>query len=224
MQIANDAHSKWNLPIAIRIAQAMEPLEPMWQEDLTPPQPRGAAAAAGSHAHAGLHLRAAVDALAAAPVHRERLGQDRDAGPHLDRRYLRDAQGGDPGLGAPGAIPPHDATGPVNIFACAQICISSANAMMQEHVPAFFKGWYNDIVDPNLDIRDGYLHAPQNPGVGTRLRAGVRERSDAIVRVSDEPGESAIDAWEETDSNIPRSPRMRAELDRLRSERGPQHG
>ena len=25
MQIANDAHAKWNLPIAIRIAQAMEP-------------------------------------------------------------------------------------------------------------------------------------------------------------------------------------------------------
>jgi len=36
MQLANDAHAKWNLPIAIRIAQAMEPLEPMWQEDLTP--------------------------------------------------------------------------------------------------------------------------------------------------------------------------------------------
>jgi L-alanine-DL-glutamate epimerase-like enolase superfamily enzyme len=36
MQFANDAHAKWNLPIAIRIAQAMESLEPMWQEDLTP--------------------------------------------------------------------------------------------------------------------------------------------------------------------------------------------
>ena len=70
--------------------------------------------------------------------------------------------------------------------------------MMQEQVPSYYKGWYNDIVDPNLDIRDGYLHAPQNPGVGTRLRAGVRDRSDAIVRVSDEPGESAIDAWEES--------------------------
>ena len=48
--------------------------------------------------------------------------------------------------------------------------------MMQEHVPAFFKGWYNDIVDPNLDIRDGYIHAPQRPGIGTRLKAGVSER------------------------------------------------
>ena len=38
---------------------------------------------------------------------------------------------------------PHDATGPVNIFACAQICMSSPNAMVQEHVPSFYKGWYS---------------------------------------------------------------------------------
>ena len=36
MQIANDGHGKWNLPCAIRIAQAMEPFEMMWQEDLMP--------------------------------------------------------------------------------------------------------------------------------------------------------------------------------------------
>ncbi|MBI2503877.1 MAG: mandelate racemase/muconate lactonizing enzyme family protein, partial [Candidatus Latescibacteria bacterium] len=36
MQIANDGHGKWTLPVAIRIAQAMEPYEMMWQEDLMP--------------------------------------------------------------------------------------------------------------------------------------------------------------------------------------------
>ena len=36
MQIANDGHGKSNLPCAIRIAQAMEPYEMMWQEDLMP--------------------------------------------------------------------------------------------------------------------------------------------------------------------------------------------
>jgi len=227
MQIANDAHAKWNLPIAIRIAQAMEPLEPMWQEDLTPLL----------NPDALLRLQEATRTPVCIS---ERL---------LTRWQLRQfIENGSARIVMPDLIwtggisethkvailasahqvpfAPHDATGPVNIFACAHICISSANAMMQEHVPAFFKGWYNDIVDPNLDIRDGYLHAPQNPGVGTRLKPSVRERSDAIIRVSDQPGESPIDAWEETPlaAIIPRSPRMRAELVRMREERGPQRG
>ena len=120
---------------------------------------------------------------------------------------------------------PHDATGPVNIFACAHICISSANAMMQEHVPAFFKGWYNDIVDPNLDIRDGYLHAPQNA-----RRRHPAEAERARARRRDHPRQRP--AGREPDRRLgrygvlimPRSPRMRAELDRLRVERGPQLG
>jgi L-alanine-DL-glutamate epimerase-like enolase superfamily enzyme len=117
-------------------------------------------------------------------------------------------------------IAPHDATGPVNIFACSQICISSPNTMIQEHVPSFYKGWYNDIVDPNLDIRDGYLHAPRRPGVGTRLKAGLRDRRDAIVQTSDQPDESPIDSWDDTPHPTLRSSRMRAEVDRLREERG----
>jgi galactonate dehydratase len=219
MQLANDAHAKWNLPIAIRIAQAMEPLEPMWQEDLTPLL----------NPEALLRLQEATRTPVCIS---ERL---------LTRWQLRQfIENGSARIVMPDLIwtggisethkvailasahqvpiAPHDATGPVNIFACAQVCISSANTMMQEHVPSFYKGWYDEIVDPNLDIRDGYLHALQRPGVGTRLRADLRDRADAIVRVSDQPGESAIDAWGDAPA---RSERMQAEVDRLRAERGP---
>ena len=222
MQFANDAHAKWNLPIAIRIAQAMEPLEPMWQEDLMPLL----------NPEALLRLQEATRTPVCIS---ERL---------LTRWQLRQfIENGSARIVMPDLIwtggisethkvavlasahqvpfAPHDATGPVNIFACAQICISSPNTLMQEHVPAFYKGWYNDIVDPNLDIRDGYLHAPERPGVGTRLKAGLRDRPDAIVRVSDQPGESPIDHWEDAPNSTLRSPRMRAELERLRTERGP---
>jgi galactonate dehydratase len=225
MQFANDAHAKWNLPIAIRIAQAMEPLEPMWQEDLTPllnpeallrlQESTRTPVCISERLLTRWQLRQYIENGAARIVMPDLIWTGGVSETHKVAILASAHQ-------VPFA--PHDATGPVNIFACAHICISSPNAMMQEHVPAFFKGWYNDIVDPNLDIRDGYLHAPQNPGVGTRLKASVRERSDAIVRVSDQPGESLIDAWEETAFLTPRSPRMRAELDRLRAERGPQLG
>ncbi len=223
MQFANDAHAKWSLPIAIRIAQAMEPLEPMWQEDLTPLL----------NPEALLRLQESTRTpicISERLLTRWQLRQYIENG--SARIVMPDLiwTGGISEthkvaiLASAHQVPfaPHDATGPVNIFACAQICISSPNAMMQEHVPAFYKGWYGEVVDPNLDIRDGYLYAPQLPGVGTRLKPSVRERADAIVRVSDQPGESLIDAWDETDYAMPRSPRMRAELDRLRSERGPQ--
>ena len=220
MQIANDGHGKWTLPVAIRIAQAMEPYEMMWQEDLMP-----------------LHNPEALARLQAAtktPVCiSERL---------LTRWQLRQfIENGSARIVMPDLIwtggisetrkvailasahqvpfAPHDASGPVNIFACAQVCISSPNAMVQEHVPSFYKGWYNDFVDPNLDIRDGYLHAPQRPGVGTRLRDGVRERSDATVRVSNEPGYSLIDNW---GPHFARTPRNQALVDELKIERGPQ--
>ena len=219
MQIANDAHGKWNLPIAIRIAQAMEPLEPMWQEDLMPLL----------NPEALLRLQEATRTPVCIS---ERL---------LTRWQLRQfIENGSARIVMPDLIwtggisethkvavlasahqvpiAPHDATGPVNIFACAQVCVSSPNTMVQEHVPAFYKGWYNDVVDPNLDIRDGYLHAPQRPGVGTRLKAGLRDRPDAVVRVSDTPGESFIDLWDAPGH----SEAMQAEIDRLRAERGPQ--
>ncbi len=219
MQLANDAHAKWNLPIAIRIAQAMEPLEPMWQEDLTPLLNPDA-------------LRRLQESTRTPVCISERLLTRWQLRQYIENGAARIVM---PDLIWTGGISethkvailasahqlpiaPHDATGPVNIFACAQICVSSPNTMMQEHVPAFYKGWYGDVVDPNLDIRDGYLHAPQRPGVGTRLKVGLRDRSDATIRVSDQPGESPIDGWGAVEW---RGPRMQAELDRLRTERGP---
>lgn len=225
MQLANDAHAKWNLPVAIRIAQAMEPLEPMWQEDLTPllnpealrrlQEATRTPVCISERLLTRWQLRQYIENGAARIVMPDLIWTGGISETHKVAILASAHQ-------AP--IAPHDATGPVNIFACAQICVSSPNTMMQEHVPTFFKGWYNDIVDPNLDIRDGYLHAPQRPGVGTRLKAGLRERADAIVRVSDQPGESPIDAWDAMPHRTLRSARMQAEIARLRVERGPQAG
>ena len=220
MEIANDGHGKWALPVAIRIAQAMEPYQPMWQEDLMPLLNPEA-------------LRRLQEATRTPVCISERLlsrwqhrlfienGAARIVMPDLVWTGGLSETHKVAILASAHQVPlaPHDATGPVNIFACAHICLSAPNAMIQEHVPAFYKGWYRDFVDPNLDIRGGYLHAPQRPGIGTRLKPWVRERPDAIVAVSDQPGESPIDHWAPTPA---RSEAMQAEVDRLRRERGPQ--
>ena len=220
MQIANDGHGKWSLPAAIQIARAMEPYEMMWQEDLMPLL----------NPEALLRLQEATTAPVCIS---ERL---------LTRWQLRYfIENGSARIVMPDLIwtggisethkiailasahqvpvAPHDATGPVNIFACGHICLSAANAMIQEHVPSFYKGWYNDFVDPNLDIRDGLLHAPEAPGMGTRLKAGVRERSDVSIHTSDQAALSPIDHWS---PYAARSAATEAEVQRLHEDRAPQ--
>ena len=220
IQIANDGHGKWTLPIAIRIAQSMEPYEMMWQEDLMPLLNPEA-------------LRCLQEATKAPVCISERLLSRWQLRPFIENGSARIVM---PDLIWTGGISethkiailasahqvpvaPHDCTGPVNIFACAHICMSAANAMIQEFQPTFYNGWYKEFVDPNLDIRDGFLHAPQNPGIGTRLRPEVWQRSDVVVVVSDQPGESPIDAWYTAPV---RSAQMEEEIQRLRQERGAQ--
>ena len=187
IMIANDGHGKWALPQAIQIAEAMEPYDIMWQEDLMPLM----------NPSALLRLQEATSAPVCIS---ERL---------LSRWQFREfIENGSARIVMPDLIwtggisevykiavmasvhqvpvAPHDATGPVNIFACAQICMSIPNAMIMEHVRPFLHGWYNDFVEPNLPIEHGWLHAPQEPGIGTRLKAQVFDRSDVTVKVSDE--------------------------------------
>ncbi|MDP6666805.1 MAG: mandelate racemase/muconate lactonizing enzyme family protein [Dehalococcoidia bacterium] len=187
IKIANDGHGKWALPVAIQIAKEMESLDIMWQEDLMPLLNPDA-------------LRQLQEATSTPVCISERL---------LTRWQLREfiengaAQIVMPDLIWTGGISethriavmasahqvpvaPHDATGPVNIFACAHICMNSPNAMIMEHVRPYLYGWYGDIVDPLPPIEHGWLSAPQEPGIGTRLRPEVLERPDCETRVTDE--------------------------------------
>lgn len=226
MQIANDGHGKWTLPVAIRIAQAMEPYEIMWQEDLMPllnPQ----------------SLRELQNSTKTPICISERL-----LGRWQFRHFIENGSarivmpdliwtGGISEthkvaiLASTHQVPfaPHDATGPVNIFACAQVCMSSTNAMIQEFVPEFHEGWYGSYVDPNFEIEDGFLKAPELPGIGTRLKPDVLSRKDAHIRKSDVSKESLIDAWETFDTSGKRikfrTEKMEQEIQSLREHRGP---
>ena len=86
-------------------------------------------------------------------------------------------------------IAPHDCVGPVNMLACAHICMATPNVMIMEYNRAMHRGWYRDFIDPDFRVEDGFLYAPEGPGLGTRLRPEVKERRDAVTRVSSEARE-----------------------------------
>jgi len=76
-----------------------------------------------------------------------------------------------------------------------------------------------------FEIEDGFLKAPELPGIGTRLKPDVMSRKDAHIRKSDVSKESLIDAWETLDTSGKRiklrTEKMEREIQSLREHRGP---
>ena len=191
MDIANDAHAKWNLVQAVRIVHAFEPYRLMWHEELIP--------AFNEEAHRRLQAETRTPIAAA-----ERLMSRYQFRRFIETGAARIAMmdiawtGGISEakkiavLASAHQLPvtPHDCIGPVNMFAAAAICMSQVNVMIMEYNRAMHRGWYGRVVDPDIRVQDGYMHAPELPGIGTRLRPEVRDRPDATVVVSDEPREN----------------------------------
>ena len=189
MQIAVDGHGFWSLHAATRIARALEPYNIAWLEEMLSPR------------NVDSHLRLAHETTIPICL-AERFVTRYQFREFIERGAVEIVM---PDLIWTGGISetkkiavlaethqlpvcPHDATGPVNLFACAHICMNIPNAMLMETVRHFYEGWYGDLVTPNVDIRNGHLLAPEGPGLGTRLRPEVRRAPDVSVRVSDRAG------------------------------------
>jgi galactonate dehydratase len=185
VEIAIEMHALWNYPSALRIARALEPYDLMWLEEPMTPDPVDDLARLAREVRIPLCVserlftryafRRVLELGAAHIVMPDiiwtgGISEGRKIATMAEAYHL--------------PIAPHDCTGPVNVFACLHLCASAPNAQFMETVRAFYRGYYGDIVDPNIEVRDGRVLFPTAPGLGTRLRPEVRERSDASVQVS----------------------------------------
>jgi L-alanine-DL-glutamate epimerase-like enolase superfamily enzyme len=185
MEIAIELHSRWSLPAAIRIAKALEPYDVLWFEDSLTPDPVDDLArlvqetrlpiCVSERLFTRYAFRQVLERKAAHIVMPDiiwtgGISESKKIANMAEAYHL--------------PIAPHDCTGPVNIFACLQLCASCPNTMIMESVRAFYRGYYNQFVTKNLDVREGYIHFPETPGIGTSLRPEVLERKDAIVQTS----------------------------------------
>ncbi len=67
-----------------------------------------------------------------------------------------------------GVVPHAVPSGPVAVAALVQLGICVPNWEVQEHVPQDGPQW-TDVVDRVIEVRDGYLIAPDGPGLGIEL-------------------------------------------------------
>jgi galactonate dehydratase len=185
MDIMVELHSLWDLPMAKRITAALEEFNPFWFED---PVKMDNLSAVAELARSTRVPITASETLGTRWSFRELLEQRAAGIVMLDVSWCG-------GLSEARKIAtmteayqlpvaPHDCTGPVVLMASVHLSMNATNALIQETVRAFLTGWYTELVTHLPRIENGYVYAPEGPGLGTELLPGLEGRPDAVVRIS----------------------------------------
>jgi len=186
MQIAVEGHSRWDLHSALRIARALEPYDVLWMEDFLQPDSAADLARLARESRVAQSVserlftrhafRRILDADCAHVVMPDLvwtggLSEALKIAAMADTHHL--------------SVAPHDCTGPVNLFACLQLCAAIPNAMIMETVRGFCEGYYRDVATPDVPLREGRaLLERLGPGLGVSLREQFLSRSNLERRLS----------------------------------------
>ncbi|MEO1719135.1 MAG: mandelate racemase/muconate lactonizing enzyme family protein [Pseudomonadota bacterium] len=186
MEIAAELHGLWSRPMAIKVANALEDIAPMWVEDPVFLD----------------HLQSVSD-VAAATTCPIALGETR--GSLADYRTLYELGGVSMAImdvtwcggvsvakrvatmGEAYHMPVafHDCTGPVALTISTHLALNTPNCWVQEIVRAFYYGWYHRFLTELPPIKGGQITVPEGPGLGTALQPDVKMRDSVTVRRSD---------------------------------------
>jgi len=185
MEIAVEMHNLWSLPAAIRIAKALEEFEPMWFEDPV----RMDNLDALSQFKAATHIpTCASETVSTRFAFREMLERHATSIVMLDVAWVGGISEARriASLAETHHLPfaPHDCTGPITLMASVHLCMNAPNALIQETVRAFYRGWYPKLVTQLPRIEDGYVYTPEGPGLGLALLPEVLKRADVTLQTS----------------------------------------
>ena len=170
MEILLDGHGFFQLPAALRIAEAMRDLKPLWLEDVM--RIDNADTLADFRDKAQLPI--AVSEMF--PTREEyRLVLEKRAADYVmidptwvggiseTRRLAELAQS----YNVPATM--HDCTGPLTLFAGMHVATAVPNVVFQESVRAHIRTFYSSLIETNISIEHGFGIPPTGPGLGTRL-------------------------------------------------------
>ncbi|MCE9589599.1 MAG: mandelate racemase/muconate lactonizing enzyme family protein [Planctomycetes bacterium] len=165
-----DGHAHFQLPVALQIAEAFRPLRPFWLEDVLKMdnldtladfrrQSRMPISASEmllcAPDYAQLMEKRAADYVMIDPTWVGGISETMRIG-HLAQAYNL-------------PVSMHDATGPLTLFAGLHALAALPNGLYQETVRAQIAGAYKDLIDVDVQIRDGSLPVPRGPGLGVKI-------------------------------------------------------
>lgn len=167
IELMLDGHGFFSLSAAIRIAQAMEEVRPLWLEDILRPD--------SIHAMIDLRSRSNVpiavsEMLTLSDQYRQILEANAAdyimidptwvGGITATRRIAEFAQV----YNVPTLM--HDCTGPMTLFAGLQVASSNTGVAFQETVRAHLATLYPLFIDQNVSVSEGHLPLPTEAGIG----------------------------------------------------------
>jgi galactonate dehydratase len=170
VEILIDAHGRFDVPTAVRLANRIAPYRIGWFEEPVPPE--------NPDALRQFRARSSVPVCVG-----ERLYTRWQFRPVLERQLAEYIMpdvirtGGISELRKIAAmaeaffvpVSPHDATGPITMIAGAQTMMATANFYRLE-IAYSELDQYNRALMPPLDVRGGYFYVSDRPGLGHDLR------------------------------------------------------
>jgi len=173
IMVAMDAHWKFSVNDAIKLAQAVEPYDLLWLEDPVPPENLEAQRhvthstrtpiCTGENLYRKHGYRELIEKQAARIIAPDipKMGgllEAKKVADHADLYYI--------------PIAPHNVASPVGTVAGAHVCAAMNNFLVMEFhshdVP-----WWSDLVQGEPPIVDGFIHLNESPGHGLTLNEDV---------------------------------------------------
>jgi galactonate dehydratase len=183
-----DGHGFFMLPAALRIAEALAPLQPLWLEDVlkmdnleTLIDFRRQSRTPISVSEMLLSRADYARVLAANGADYVMIDPTWVGGISETVRLAHLAQA----YNVP--VTMHDCTGPLTLFAGLHVNAAVPGCCFQETVRAHIRTFYRDLIDANVNISNSEADLPVGPGLGTRLNPDLfrPDRPDYRITTSE---------------------------------------
>jgi galactonate dehydratase len=185
IDIMVEFHSMWQLMPAITIARALAPFGTFWHED---PIKMDSLASLKRYAEASTAPICASETLGGRWAFRDLLQTDAVGVVMLDLAWCGGISEARKIASMAEAwhlsVAPHDCTGPVVFAASTHLALNATNALFQESVRAFYKGWYPEVMTAVPKVEGGFVTVPEGPGLGCELRTDIEGRFSVSRRSS----------------------------------------
>ena len=185
LEIMVDGHGFFMLPAAIRIAEALKEIEPLWVEDIL--KTDNIETMANFRAKCPVPVSASEMLLSRADFLELLIKRGADyvmidptwvGGISESVRLAHLAQG----FNVPVTL--HDCTGPLTLMAGVHVNAAVPGCCFQETVRAQIATVYKDLIDEQPVIQGGQMALPKGPGLGVRLNPDLFDPKRSGYRAS----------------------------------------
>lgn len=185
LDIFVDGHAHFQLPAALRIAEALCEIQPLWLEDIL--KMDNLDTLADFRRQSRMPISASEMLLTRADYNEVLMKNAADyvmidptwvGGISETARIAHLAQT----YNIPVSM--HDCTGPLTLFAGLQVGAAVANCCYQETVRAQIHTVYHELIDTEVVISGGYVDVPKGSGLGVKLNPELFKEGKPGYRIS----------------------------------------